>query len=301
MEISKVIIPAAGLDSRFLPFSKSVPKEMLPILSKPAIQWITEEAYRSELSNLFVVIGKNKDIIVDYFNNSFDSNLKESNEVLTDFAKILRHLQLNYIRQAEPLGLGHAISMARSSIHKEYFAIALPDDIICSKQPTLSQLIRVARQEKASVIAVQEVPTELSSYYGMVAIKKQITPSLYQLSHIVEKPHAKDAPSNLAVVGRYILSHKIFNSLDYVSTYACEQLELTDAISHMMHNNERVFAFKIPGIRYDIGTPLGWIKSVIGMSLQDPNFGPYVQKYLSEIQRSDILLYNAAKIAEHNI
>ena len=191
--------------------------------------------------------------------------------------------------------------LARHCINKEYFAVALPDDIIVSKQPALSQLIRVARQEKASVIAVQEVPTECISSYGIVAIKKSITPNLFQLSNVVEKPHPKDAPSSLAIVGRYVLSSKIFQSLDEMSSYEQSELTFTDAIAHMMQHNERVFAYKVQGIRYDIGTPLGWVKAVIGSSLQDPEYGPAIRKFLTDINTTDSFLYNPAKIIEHNL
>lgn len=303
MEIVKVVIPAAGLGTRFLPFTKSVPKEMLPLLDKPSIHYSAEEALNSGISSISIITGKNKQAISDYFDPSVlvADMLKEKGDSVAALAKLARLASFNYIRQPEPLGLGHAIWLARHMIHKEYFAIALPDDIIISKQPALSQLIRVARQEKASVIAVQEVPAECVSSYGIVAIKKQITPQLFQLSHVVEKPHPKDAPSNLAIVGRYILSHKIFTSLEYLNTYAIGELQLTDAISHMMHNSERVFAYKIPGTRYDIGTPLGWVKAVIGSALQDAEYGPHIRKFLTQLQTSESFLYNPAKTIEHSL
>lgn len=303
MEITKAIIPAAGLGARFLPFTKAIPKEMLPLLNKPAIQYAAEEALQSEISNFIIVTNKGKQSIADHFDAAIvlEQFLKERDkaDLLASVDKLSRLAQFTYVRQPEPLGLGHAVWLARHSINKEYFAIALPDDIVISKQPSLSQLIRVARQEKASVIAVQEVPGECVSQYGIVAVKKQITPNLFQLSHVVEKPHPKDAPSSLAIVGRYILSHKIFNSLEQISTYANTELQLTDAIAHMMQHNERVFAYKIQGTRYDVGTPLGWIKAVIGTSLQDPEYGPYIRKFLSEIYTPESFLYNPAKTIEH--
>lgn len=305
MEIIKAIIPAAGLGTRFLPYTKAIAKEMLPLLNKPAIQHTIEEALLSEISNFLVVVGQGKHAIADHFDTSagLEILLKERDKLglLASTDRINRLAQFTYIRQSEPLGLGHAIWMARHSINKEYFAISLPDDIIMGKQPALSQLIRIARQEKASVIAVQEVPTECVSSYGIVAIKKQITPNLFQLSNVVEKPHPKDAPSSLAIVGRYVLSHKIFNSLEQISTYASSELQLTDAIAHMMQNNERVFAYKIQGTRYDIGTPVGWIKAVIGSSLQDPETAPHIRKFLSEIYTTDSFLYNPAKTIEHTL
>lgn len=305
MEITKAIIPAAGLGSRFLPFTKAVPKEMLPLLNKPAIQYVVEEGLASSIANYLVVMGRGKDAIADHFDAflGLEAMLKERDkeELLAGIDRIIRQAHFTYIRQQEPLGLGHAVLMAKHAIGKEYFGIFLPDDIIISKQPALAQLIRVARQEKASVIAVQEVPADCVSNYGVIAIKKQITPNLFQVSHLVEKPQPKNAPSNLAVIGRYVLSHKIFASLDELSSYAHEELQLTDAIAHMIHNNERVFAYKIQGIRYDIGTPLGWIKGVIGTALQDPAYAAHIQKFLAEVQTPDSFLYNPAKTVEHSL
>lgn len=304
MDITKVVIPAAGGGPRFLPFSKAVPREMLPLLNKPSIQYIAEEALLSELVNMVVITAKGKELIADHFDMSSLPGWARENDkaaLLATVEKLARLAHFTYIPQQEPLGLGHAIWLARHCINKEYFAIALPDDIIFSKQPALSQLVRVARQEKASVIAVQEVPTECVSAYGIVGIRKTITPNLFQLSHIVEKPHPKDAPSSLAVVGRYVLSSKIFNSLDEMQTYEHTELSLTDAICHMMQHNERVFAYKVQGTRYDLGTPLGWIKAVIGSALQDPEYGPATRKFLADINSPESFLYNPAKIIEHNI
>ncbi len=305
MEIVKAIIPAAGIGTRFLPYTKAIPKEMLPLLNKPAIQHIAEEILQSEISNLFIITCKRKNAIADHFDSSaiLDALLKERDqmELMASTEKLARLAHFTYIRQPEPLGLGHAVYMARHSINKEYFAVALPDDIIISKQPALAQMIRIARQEKASVIAIQEVPAECVSSYGIVSIKKQITPNLFQLSHVVEKPQPKDAPSHLAIVGRYILSHKIFSSLEEISTYATGELQLTDAIAHMMQHNERVFAYKIQGTRYDIGTPLGWVKAIIGSSLQDPDYAPHIRKFLAELTTPESFLYNPAKTIEHSL
>lgn len=305
MDIVKAIIPAAGLGTRFLPYTKAIPKEMLPIINKPAIQYIVEEGLASAISNFLIITGKNKESVVDHFDISIglEIALKDRNkaELLACVDRIARLAHFSYIRQSEPLGLGHAVWMGRHAIGKEYFGIFLPDDIIISKQPALAQLIRIARQEKASVIAVQEVPSECVSSYGIVGIKKQITPNLFQVSQLIEKPQTKDAPSNLAIIGRYILSHKIFNSLEQISNYANGELQLTDAITHMMHNNERVFAYKIQGTRYDIGNPLGWIKAVVGCALQDPEYAPHVRKFLAELETPDSFLYNPTKTLEHTL
>lgn len=228
MEISKVIIPAAGLGTRFLPFTKAIPKEMLPLGAHPALHFIAEEALAASLNKFFIVTGKGKESICDYFDHSatLEQLLREQKKenLTSTINNIIRAASFSYIRQPEPLGLGHAVWMARHSIGKEYSAIMLPDDIIFSKQAAIGQLIRIARQEKTSVIAVQEVPTDEISSYGVISIKKQITPNLFQVGGLIEKPQAKDAPSNLAVVGRYVLSHKIFAALDQISTYATTEL-----------------------------------------------------------------------------
>jgi len=304
MDISKAIIPAAGLGTRFLPYTKAVPKEMLPIINKPAIEYIVQEGISSDIHNFCMVTGRSKQAIANYFDTApeLDYYLREAGKekLISGLDRLIRQAQFTYVRQSEPLGLGHAIWLARHTIGKEYFGIFLPDDIIISKQPGLAQLIRIARQEKASVIAVQEVPQECVSSYGIVAVKKQITPNLFQVSQLVEKPDAKDAPSNLAVIGRYVLSHKIFQALDDISSYASEELQLTDGITQMMKHNEKVFAYKIQGTRYDVGTPIGWLKATIGIALQDPAYAPHIRSYISELDSLDSFLYDGSKNIMHN-
>jgi len=274
MEITKVVIPAAGLGTRFLPYTKTVPKEMLPILGKPAIHYSVEEAINSGIEHVLFITNRSKELIGNYFdsNPELDLFLEDKNKLadVKGINQLIKSAHFSYIRQSEPLGLGHAILMAKPFLGKEYFGIALPDDIIINKRPALDQLIRIARQEKSTVIAVQEVPHDQVSNYGIVRVKKQITPNLFHVDSLVEKPSIKDAPSNLAIVGRYVVSHKIFASLEEISGYATPELQLTDAISHMLQHNEKVFAYKIEGTRYDVGTPRGWLKTVVDLGLQDP-------------------------------
>lgn len=305
MEVTKAIIPAAGIGIRFLPLTKALPPEMLPLLNAPAIQHVVEEAMHAGIQQFLVITNKRKQMIADHFDKSpeVDAYLKDVNpeELLSGLGKIIRNAHFTYIRQPEQEGLGHAIWMARHAVGKEYISVLLPDDIIVNKDPGLNQLLRLARQERASVIAVQEVPANCLSSYGVIAIKKQLTPSLFQVSHIVEKPKQIDAPSNLAVIGRYVLSHKIFDSIAEITPYATGEIQLSDAISHMLKHNEKVFAYKIQGTRYDIGQPLGWIKAVIGMSLQDPTYRPHIQKFLDELNSPDSFLFNQSKVLEHKL
>lgn len=303
MDICKTIIPAAGLGTRFLPFTKAVPKEMLPLLNKPAIQYIIEEGLKSEIKNFTIITSKDKQAMAHHFDPApeLELFLKEKNKsaLVEELNTIIRTAHFTYVRQPEPLGLGHAVWMARHTIGKEYFGVCLPDDIIISSTPALAQLIRIARQEKASVIAVQEVPSECVSSYGVIKIKKQISPKLFQVSHLVEKPHPKDAPSNLVVIGRYILSSKIFNSLEGITPYSLGEIQLTDAISHMIKNNEKVFAYKIQGVRYDIGTPIGWLKATLGIALQDPTYAGHLKKFLTDLDSPQSFLFEPSKSIEH--
>ena len=305
MELSKIIIPAAGLGTRFLPFSKSVPKEMVPLLNKPAMQYIIEEGLASGIDNFLMITSKHKQAIANHFDSDMELDflLKEKNQLdlISSLEKIIRTANFTYLRQTEPLGLGHAIWLARHNICKEYFGVILPDDIIVSKQPAFEQLLKVARQERASVIAVEEVPAESISSYGIIGIKKQITPNLFQISHLVEKPAQKDAPSNLAIVGRYILSPKLFAAFEEIETDERGELQLTDAISTMIRNNEKVFAFKVQGIRHDLGNPIGWIKAIIACALQDPYYAPHIRKLLEDQDMLNKLMFTQTKLTEHSI
>src|SRR3989337_510968 len=216
MDISKAIIPAAGLGTCFLSFTKTIPKEMLPLMNKPAIQFSVEEGLQSGINHFTIVTNKGKQVIADHFDASPELNLflkeRHKEDILSSLNHIINTTHFTYVRQPEPFGLGHEIWLPRHTIGKEYFGIFLPDEIILGKPNAFDQLVQIARQEKASVIAVQEVPAECVSSYGIISIRKQITPSLFHVNHLVEKPDQKNAPSNLAVIGRYILSHKVFAS-----------------------------------------------------------------------------------------
>ncbi len=297
MDISKIIIPAAGRASRFLPYAKTVPRQMLPVLRKPALQHIVEEALASELTSMFLISSPGKEIMANHFDRQDSTDLAGHLENLNKISKLV---QIATIKQQELRGSGHAVWLARHCLTpKEYFGVALPDDLIMGKQPALSQLIRIARQEKASVIAVQEVPSECLSSYGIISVKKTITPNLFHVGNIVEKPSIKDAPSSLAVVGRYILSSKIMNTLDSMVASE-EEIGLSDAIAQMIKGNERVLAYKVQGTRYDIGTHLGWVKAVISTSLQDTELGPAVKSFLADLDTPESFIYNPAKMIQDN-
>ncbi|MBT4578248.1 UTP--glucose-1-phosphate uridylyltransferase, partial [bacterium] len=284
MDITKVVIPSAGLGTQFMPFAKAIPQEMLPLIRKPAIQHVIEESIASGINLVCVITSKRKQAIANHFDREDDLQAlleeHDARNALSTVHKLTKAATFSYVRQTEPLGTGHAVMLAKHHIGKEYFGVSFPDDICKSKIPVLEQLMRVTRQERASIIAVQEVPRSCLSSYGVIGIKKQITPNLFQISRIAEKPHPNDAPSNLAVVGRYILSHRVFDALDRMTQYATQELQLTDAINDMIHHNERVFAYKMQGVRYDIGTPLGWIKAIIGTALQNPAYATVIKKFI---------------------
>lgn len=302
MEILKALIPAAGLGTRFLPFTKTVPKEMIPLLNKPAIHYIVDEIVGSHISQCIMITAKNKNALTDYFDSDseLEHMLKErgKNDFIAQLERIRRSCTFSFVRQSEPRGLGHAIWTARHLVGKEYFSILLPDDLIINKISATQQLIKTASQERASVLAVQEVPLEDTDKYGIIGIKKQISPTLFQVSHLVEKPNAKDAPSRLAIVGRYILSHKIFQALEEIQEDANQELQLTDGISQMLHMNEKVFAVKVQGVRHDIGTPEGWIKANIGCALQDPRFSSAIQEFIQNKEYVDTLVHSPIKLSE---
>lgn len=286
MSLRAAVIPAAGLGSRFLPFTKSVPKEMLPLINKPVIQHIIEEAIDANFPELFIVIGNGKQAIVDYFNpiHNQAAFLKEKDiKLLQDIqANLTAKATINYLLQPQPRGLGHAVFMAHHVIKPDsYFAVLLPDDILVGENPAIGMMAKIAQQENATVIAVQEVPQSIISSYGVIGILKELNPNVYEVSHLVEKPNIEDAPSTLTIVGRYILPQKIFAILESMQKNVTGELELTDAIQKLIENGEKVIAYKIPHQRFDTGTPRGWLEAIIHFGLNDPLYAPNIEKLLT--------------------
>lgn len=287
IDVNKIIIPAGGLGTRFLPYTKSIPKEMLPILNKPLIQYVIEESIASEVNNFFIVTSKSKKMLADYIDTApgLEAILKERNQedLLRSTDRLARLGSYAYIRQAEPLGVGHALLLIKNYLSKEHFCVALPDDLFFAQEPALQQLIRIARQEKGCVLAVKEVPNHLISEHTIVSIKKNISPQLVQVNTLVHRPQPKDAPSNLAVIGRYVLSHKIFPAIDYLNDHRDEhELSLHEAISHMAQTGERVFAYQVKGDCHHIDTPLSLLRATIAFGLQNPLFSSSMRTLLDE-------------------
>ena len=272
MKIKTVLIPAAGLGTRFLPYTMCVPKEMLPLGNKPAIHYIAEEVVNSGIENMCLIINKDKQLLADYFkpHQELETLLQSRGKIsaLSPIIELRSKLSISTCEQSEPLGLGHAVLMAEKYFGAdEFIGIMLPDDIIDSEEAGLKQLIEQASKLNASVIAVQEVPLEAISAYGSIIIKHVINDDLVEISGVIEKPAADKAPSNLAIIGRYVFSPKLFPALHKIDKSPSGEYQLTDAMDYMIDQmGERVFAYKLKGKRYDTGTPSGWVHAVNGFA-----------------------------------
>lgn len=272
-KVRKAIIPAAGLGTRFLPVTKAMPKEMLPIVDKPTIQYIVEEAVASGIEDIIIVTGKGKRAIEDHFDNApvLEDTLREKGKFdLLEKVQYSSNLaNIHYIRQKEPKGLGHAVWCARHFIGDEPFAVLLGDDIVQSDIPCLKQLIDQYEETQSSIIGVQEVLDEETSRYGIIDPISQ-EGRRYEVQNFVEKPELGTAPSNLAILGRYILTPEIFHILDKQDVGAGGEIQLTDAIQQL-NKTQRVFAYNFEGKRYDVGETLGFVKSNLEFALQKEN------------------------------
>ncbi|MDF0727052.1 UTP--glucose-1-phosphate uridylyltransferase GalU [Cytobacillus sp. S13-E01] len=284
MKVRKAIIPAAGLGTRFLPATKAMPKEMLPIVDKPTIQYIVEEAVESGIEDIIIVTGKGKRAIEDHFDNSFEleHNLLEKGKLeLLDEVQKSSKVDIHYIRQKEPRGLGHAVWCARKFIGNEPFAVLLGDDIVQAEKPCLRQLMDEYDKTFASIIGVQTVPTDETHRYGIVDPSVQ-DGRRYQVNHFVEKPAPGTAPSNLAIMGRYILTPEIFMFLEKQETGAGGEIQLTDAIGRL-NQIQRVFAYDFEGTRYDVGEKIGFIKTQVEFALKNAELRGELLEFLKSV------------------
>lgn len=287
MKINKAVIPAAGLGTRFLPYTKSIPKEMLPILEKPSIQLIIEEGLASDINDFIIVANDDKQALKQFLSHQpkLEIELAERGKLnlLDSLNKVIDAAQFSFVPQEKALGLGHAVLQTKDAVGDEYFGIFLPDEIMVGDIPALAQLITVAQRYNASVIGVLEVPHEKVSAYGIVAIKEQLEDGVFEIAQLVEKPSIDQAPSNLAIVGRYILSPRIFASLENTKPGAANEIQLTDGIADMMRNGERVIAYVMNTSRYDVGNPQGWIQANIDIAFKNPKLGPIVKDYCAKL------------------
>ncbi|QNF26202.1 UTP--glucose-1-phosphate uridylyltransferase GalU [Metabacillus elymi] len=290
MKVRKAIIPAAGLGTRFLPATKAMPKEMLPIVDKPTIQYIIEEAVESGIEDIIIVTGKGKRAIEDHFDHSFEleHTLMEKGkiELLNEVQKASKLVDIHYIRQKEPRGLGHAIWCARKFIGNEPFAVLLGDDIVRAEKPCLKQMIEQYERYNASIIGVQHVKDEEVSRYGIVD-GFEIGERFYNVSNLVEKPKQEEAPSNLAIMGRYILSPKIFDLLAEQKPGAGGEIQLTDAIA-ALNELEAIYAYNFEGKRYDVGEKMGFIQTTIELALQREDLKYELLEFLNKVIEKEV-------------
>ncbi|MEH6932617.1 UTP--glucose-1-phosphate uridylyltransferase GalU [Bacillus sp. JJ783] len=280
-KVKKAIIPAAGLGTRFLPATKAMPKEMLPIVDKPTIQYIVEEAIESGIEDIIIVTGKGKRAIEDHFDHSFEleQNLLEKGKYeMLEKVQASSKINIHYIRQKEPKGLGHAVWCARKFIGNEPFAVLLGDDIVQAETPCLRQLMDQYEATQSSVIGVQTVPENETHRYGIIDPIEQ-NDLRYQVRQFVEKPTEGTAPSNLAIMGRYVLTPEIFRFLENQQTGAGGEIQLTDAIQ-CLNEIQRVFAYDFEGTRYDVGEKVGFIKTTIQFALNNKELKDEILEFM---------------------
>ncbi len=285
MKVRKAIIPAAGLGTRFLPATKSQPKEMLPIVDKPTIQYIIEEAIASGIEEILIITGRSKRAIEDHFDKSIELELELKNKNKEDLLKIVQDISnladIHYVRQKEPRGLGHAIYCAKTFVGNEPFAVLLGDDVVDSKVPCLKQLIDAYNIYKTTILGVQEVEMSEVDKYGIVA-SKHIEDRIFKVKDLIEKPSIEKAPSNLAILGRYIITPSIFDILGNTKPGAGDEIQLTDALKELL-SQEPMYAYNFEGRRYDVGSKLGFLEATVEFALKRDELKDEFREYLMKL------------------
>jgi len=288
--VRKAVFPAAGLGTRFLPATKAQPKEMLPVVDKPLIQYGVEEAMHSGIQNIIIVTGRGKSSIEDHFDVSFELEQllesKNKTDMLTMVRDISDMIDVSYVRQKEALGLGHAVLRAKELVGNEPFAVVLSDDIIASETPCIRQLLDVYEYYGASVLALMEVPKEQISAYGVVDAELVADNGrenrLFRIRNMVEKPKPADAPSNLAIIGRYILTPEIFHCIESIEPGSGGEIQLTDALKYMLRSRP-IYGLKFEGTRYDAGDKLGFLRATVEFALNRHDLGEQFREYLKNL------------------
>ncbi|MBR1645499.1 MAG: UTP--glucose-1-phosphate uridylyltransferase GalU [Selenomonadaceae bacterium] len=285
MKVRKAVIPAAGLGTRFLPATKSQPKEMLPIVDKPTIQYIIEEAAAAGVEDIIVVTGRNKRSIEDHFDRSIELEMeleRTGKEQLLQMVKAIPEIaNIHFIRQKQPLGLGHAVLTASHFIGDEPFAVLLGDDVVVSKKPVLEQMVEIFNEYKTSILGVQEVAPEVVHKYGIVDCKP-VDDNIFKVKDLVEKPAREAAPSRIAILGRYILTPSIFSYLETQTPGAGGEIQLTDGLKRLA-KDEAMYAYIFKGHRYDVGTKLGFLQANIEFALRNPEITDELKNYLDAL------------------
>lgn len=290
-KVRKAVFPAAGLGTRFLPATKAMPKEMLPLVDKPLIQYGVEEAIHSGIQNIIIVTGRGKTAIEDHFDVSFElEHLLESRnkkDLLATVRQVSDLINVAYVRQKEALGLGHAVLRARELVGEEPFAVILSDDIIDAEVPALRQMLDVYEFYGAPVVALMEVPRENISAYGVVDAELVQDSNgggrLYRIRNMVEKPKAEDAPSNLAIIGRYVLTPEVFNSIESIEPGSGGELQLTDGLKHMLRSRP-IYGYRFDGTRYDAGDKQGFLRATVEFALKRHDLGGDFRAYLKTLK-----------------
>ncbi len=286
-KITKAVFPVAGLGSRFLPATKASPKEMMPVVDKPLIQYAVEEAVAAGITDMVFITGRNKRAIEDHFDTAYEIEAelfaRGKNELLRAVQEVIpKHVNCIYIRQSETLGLGHAVLCAQPVVHNEPFAVILADDLIAGDISVIKQMADVYQRYQCSVLGVEDVPHSQTGHYGIVS-SSNVEQNVEQVHAIVEKPKPSDAPSTLAVVGRYVLTPRIFHHLAQLQAGAGGEIQLTDGISALI-KEEKVLAYRFNGIRYDCGSKLGYLKATVAFGLKHPELGEEFAAYLATIK-----------------
>lgn len=287
LPVRKAVLPAAGLGTRFLPATKASPKEMLPLVDKPLIQYAVEEAVASGIEDIIIVTGRGKRAIEDHFDRSFEleENLKGNKKdgMLKEVRRISELANFCYVRQPEARGLGHAVLCAQHLVGDEPFAVMLGDEVIDAPIPGLAQLIKIFQEREGPVLGVKKVPRQEVSRYGIVA-NRRIAPGLHRVEDLIEKPDPKHAPSRFAVIGRYVLSPDIFPILRRIPPGKNGEIQLTDAL-RILAKSHPMYAHEMQGQRHDAGEKLGFLKATVEFALKNPTLGPPFRQYLNALHR----------------
>ena len=285
MKVRKAVIPAAGLGTRFLPITKAVPKELLPLVDRAAMQYVVEEAAAAGIEQVIVVTARGKEAIADYFDRHAElEGLLTARGEIDRLARVRRPyemVEMTYVRQPEQLGLGHAVACAARAVGGEPFAVILPDDIIAAEPGALAQLLEVFDRYEASVIAVEEVDGPAIESYGVIE-PEPVSEGVYRVRGTVEKPALADAPSNLGIVGRYVLTPQVFDALAEVRAGAIGELQLTDGLAILLKNQD-IYALRFRGTRYDVGNPMGLLRASVEIALRREDTGPAFGEFLKRL------------------
>jgi len=288
-EIKKAVIPVGGFGTRLLPITKSQPKEMLPIVDKPAVQYVVEEVVNSGISNILLVTGRGKRAIEDYFDYAVELENELEGKGKEELLRLVREpselAKIFYVRQKKPLGLGDAVRQAKGFVNDEYFGVLLADDIIDADIPVLKQMIDVHNKYGGNIIAVMEVPMKETKSYGVIEGKK-IADNIYEVNNLIEKPEPAEAPSDLAIIGRYILNYTIFEAIEMTEPGKNGEIQLTDAIKKLL-TKEQVYACKFKGKRYDVGEKSGYIEANIAFALKRDELKETIKSYIENLLKTD--------------